>query len=160
MKDFKEISIRGRYAFGAVCLERALEHYGIANYFFKTIPLSSIWEFTSEQKLDAWDINVRRIDPECYDNEVDVPDENIAAFYRSMHPTILDILSDLIEIGASNLYGGTEGYSPSSLIPLERILKTCAKAKIPLPDISPFAKSSINEERGWGYPRDRSFFIA
>jgi hypothetical protein len=131
--SFKEISIRGRLAYGVSCLENAFKHFNIESDLLKKEVLPEIWAFTSSSDLANWDTSVRRIDPVCVLDDT-VPNNPLQKLYRSLPTSIVEMISDVIEIGTGNLYGGTSGNSPFSIEPLLRIVKTCKMCHIKLPD--------------------------
>src|SRR5437763_11753190 len=65
VNSFKEISIRGRLAYGATCLEHALAHHGIRHELVDSIVLSRIWTFTNSTDLGLWEESIKKIDPVC-----------------------------------------------------------------------------------------------
>jgi hypothetical protein len=155
--SFNEISIRGRLAYGVSCLENALLHFNIQNDLLEKEVLPRIWSFASSSDLTAWDDSVKEIDPVCIlDNNS--PGSRLQKLYRSLPTIIIEMISDVIEIGAGNLYGGTTGYSPFSMKPLLRVIKTCKMNHISLPQLEPFKRSSFEEMHGWGFEREKSFF--
>jgi hypothetical protein len=155
----KKISIRGRLAYGATCLENALKHYGIKTDLLEKEVLPLIWAFTSSTNLSEWDDAINEIDPVCVLDENDHNDP-LLELYQNLPPEVVDMISDVIEIGTRNLYGGTESYSPSTLETLNRIILKCMSLQINLPELEAFKKSSFSEYHGWGFERDRSFFEA
>ena len=152
----KEISIRGRLAYGASCLEHAIQHFGIMDDSINEV-LSQIWEFTSSKDLGEWDQSMSKVDPACILNE-NKPSDPLLLLYQALPSDIIDMISDVIEIGAGNLYGGTSDHSPYSLEPLIRVIERCVTLKLRLPELDSFKKSPFSEEHGWGLERDKCFF--
>ena len=89
------------------------------------------------------------------ENETDDP---LLLLYQSLPPDIVNVISDVIEIGAGNLYGGTGDHSLFSLEPLIRVIERCITLKIKLPELDSFKKSPFSEKHGWGFERDKSYF--
>src|SRR5687768_15520281 len=116
INNFKEISIRGRLAYGVTCLEKALEQFNIKNDLIEKEVLPVIWEFTKSTDLAKWEESINKIDPL---NEVSGPLKDL---YGQLPSFIPEMISNVIEIGAGNLYGGTGEYSLSTLQPLKRVL--------------------------------------
>ena len=156
--NLREISIRGRLAYGASCLENAIRYFDVKDDLLEKEVLSRIWAFTSSSDLSEWDKSVTEIDP-VYVLHENRPSGPLKILYKTLPSDIPDLISDVIEIGAGNLYGGTGDYSPFSLNPLERVIIKCISLQIELPQLEPFKKSRFTEEHGWGIERDKSFFI-
>ena len=161
--SFQEISIRGRLAYGVTCLESVLKHYGIKNELLDEIVLPSIWAFTSSRDLGAWDNSINKIDPNnLLGDSVIISSSNaenpLKRLYQSLPDFIVEMISNVIEIGTANLYGGTQQGSPHSLKPLKNVIQACKMNNVTLPDITPFKKSLFEEYHGWGHERERNFF--
>ncbi len=152
----KEISITGRLALGASCLENALTHFNISSDLLDS-SISLIWEFTNSNDLGKWDESIREVDP-CSVLDENNPQNPLLPLYKSLPHDIVEMMSDVIEIGTGNLYGGTGDYSHFTLRPLIKVIETCMKLEIPLPGLTPFRKSKFTEKDGWGITRNRSFF--
>lgn len=60
---FKTISIRGRFAFGVMCIEKYLFENKIENPWVEKI-LILLWEFTNSESLDIWDEKISDINPQ------------------------------------------------------------------------------------------------
>jgi hypothetical protein len=164
-ENFKDISIRGRLAFGAVCLENAFRYFNIKSELINNVIMPTIWEFISASDLSKWEQDINYVDPVCYMNsqiKTDYSSLNvkIGELYANLSPVLLDLISDVIEIGTGNIYGGTNDYSPITLKALEKVLDKCTAVGVPLPDITLFKKSSFGEAHGWGNERNRNFFLA
>jgi len=138
----KEISIRGRLAYGVSCLQNALLHFGIQYDLLESV-LSQIWEFTSSKNLEEWDQSINKVDPICILEE-DKPTDPLLLVYQALPFEIVSMISDVIEIGAGNLYGGTADHSPFSLNPLLRVIEKCITLKIRLPELDSFKKSPFS----------------
>ena len=155
--SFNEISIRGRLAYGASCLENALQHFNIEDDLLHKKVLPQIWAFTSSFDLANWDASVRQIDPVCILDD-HVPNNALQILYSNLPAIIVEMISDVIEIGTGNLYGGTSDNSLFSMKPLLRVINACKANHIKLPDLDPFKKSSFEEAHGWGLAREKNFF--
>ncbi len=154
--EFKQISIRGRLAFGMTCLEKLVITLNSDHPLLQTIVFPKIWEFTSTEDLSEWEENINNIDPVCVlDDEVN---SKLKELYNKLPKDIVSTIEEVITIGTANLYGGTNNNSPSTLEPLNSIIKTMIKLNVPLPDIRPFKKSSFSEFHGWGENRKRDFY--
>ena len=171
LDEFKDISIRGRLAYGMICLENALRQFGIKDELLDNIILPRIWEFTSSSHLDDWEIQINEIDPTCVlDVELtaDTFDLTTLSFnnytkllrlYKTLPNDIVELIADTIRIGVANIYAGTESYSPLTLVPLTDVFKTCKKIGLNLPSVETFKNSAFSESQGWGDERPREYFI-
>ena len=162
--SFKEISIRGRLAYGARCLENALAQYAINEKLLTQLLLPRIWEFTRSEDLSAWEQEINQIDPDVLldagaQRSMSTQEATLFQLYHSLPTFITEMISDVIEIGTANLYGGTGSYSVHSLKPLERVIQSCKSHNISLPDLAPFYKTRFEEEHGWGKERDQNFYL-
>lgn len=154
--EFYQISIRGRLAFGMTCLEKLVIALESDHPLLQTNVFPKIWEFTSSDDLSEWEENINEIDPVCVlDDEVNT---KLKELYNNLPKDIVSTIGDVISIGTENLYGGTNNNSPSTLEPLNSIIKRMIKLNIPLPDIMPFKKSSFSEFHGWGENRERNYY--
>ncbi|HET6228381.1 MAG TPA: hypothetical protein VFF27_19020 [Bacteroidia bacterium] len=170
IEEFKDISIRGRLAYGATCLEEALHQLGIRDEYLDKLVLPRIWEFTSSSRLDEWDTQINEIDPTCV-LDIELTEKTFdlttisfndykALFkcYQSLHKEIVELISEVIGIGVANLYGGTEDFSACTLESLANVIEICNKMKLKMPNVEPFRKSSFSEFHGWGKERPRESF--
>ena len=78
--------------------------------------------------------------------------------YKESGNKLSEMVFWVIDIGRSNLYGGTGAYSKWSLRPTMEVLKIMEEYQLPLPDLAIFEKSSFAESNGWGIKREKSFF--
>ncbi|MFJ8460829.1 suppressor of fused domain protein [Lysinibacillus xylanilyticus] len=157
---FKEISFRGRVAYGISCFENAI----IAlNYDLNSwkIVVNYLWEFTNSNNLDDCNSATAELIPESLleSKEYDEDDferltENefyyLYNLYQKIDESINTLLSDIHELGQSHAYSSISGYGEDSLNSLEILIYTMIKNNYPLPDIKLFEKSSIRENKGWG----------
>jgi len=156
ISTLKRISIRGRVAYGACCLENAMLHFKIKNDVLDEV-IWRIWTFTSSNNLDEWDELTNEVNPICILDE-NIPSDPLFLLYTALPFDLVDMVSEVIEIGVGNLYAGTGEYSPSTLEHLINVIEKCMILKIELPVFAHFERSSFSEEHGWGLERDKSFF--
>jgi hypothetical protein len=155
--DFNDISIRGRLAYGMTCLEKLVINLNADNPLLQTIVFPKIWEFTSTEDMGEWEQNIRDVDPVCVLD--DTADSDLKALYNNLPNDIVSTIEDVIEIGIANIYGGTGDNSPMTLEPLNSVIKTMTKLKVPLPDLRTFKKSSFSEFQGWGNNQTRDYYL-
>ncbi|MGN7115861.1 hypothetical protein [Lysinibacillus odysseyi] len=160
MDVFKNISFRGRVAYGISCFESALIalKYNLDEWKFI---VNYLWEFTSIQYLDEWSDTVVELIPEnllefkTFEEEEFErlsKDEFIYLYnlYQTNDGSIDILLRAIYELGISRAYTVIEGYGESSLKSLEKIIDFMIENKFPLPNIDPFLGFSIEENSGWG----------
>lgn len=158
--DFKNISLSGRVAFGISCFENILLslNYNVNDW---RIVLEYLWEFTSVKYLDDWNAIVLEITPDnllefsAYEeHDFEYLDEKnfeyLYKLYQNVNEKIDVVMTAIYNIGTSHVYSVIEGYGQRSLDELEILLNYMTKSNIPLPDIKPFERFSITENRGWG----------
>lgn len=169
MQQFKQISIRGRLAFGAKCIESYLGQYNIMHRLLNKV-LDVIWEFTTSNQLDKWDEKVNDFIPDSVlDNHPqNVPEEypflkkeeffELKKLYQELPNDLIKLIQHTIEIGISNLYGGTGHYSAITLEHTIQVYEVARKSLDELPDVNKFLVSTFDEYHGWGNNIDRKRF--
>jgi hypothetical protein len=70
--------------------------------------------------------------------------------YENLNADLIKLISETIEIGISNLYGGTGEYSKYSLIPTLEVYKIAEKIISKKPDVDNFVQFKYSESNGWG----------
>lgn len=158
---FKTISIRGRFAFGVMSIEEYLSENKIENPWIEKL-LILLWEFTNSENLDVWDEkisdinpkNILEVDYEMFPNDfptITTSEYNeLKKLYQNLDEDLIKLISNTIEIGTSNLYGGTGEYSKFSLIPTIEVYKTAKKIILNVPNIEKFIQFKFSESNGWG----------
>lgn len=160
LEQMKQISLRGRVAYGICCFENVLITLEYDLNDWRNV-LNYLWQFTNIQYLDNWNEIIVELIPEnlmefnTYEEqefERLSPEEfvSLSQLYQSTEESIGILLRDIYELGISHAYSIIEGYGESSLILINRIANYMLKQGFPLPDMDSFLKYSINENRGWG----------
>ena len=172
VNTFKDVSIRGRLAYGAICLEQALAQFHIDHPLLHELVLARIWAFTSASDLGEWDEKIREVDPFIVVDSAPLNQEpepatlsrvtfkDLRDLYQNIPCEISCLISEVIEIGTANLYGGTGEYSTFTLEALKAVIQHCVSLKIPLPEIEPFKKSKFSEHHGWGSERPKEYYLS
>lgn len=155
--EFNNISIRGRLAFGMTCLEKLVTYFNADHPLLRTVVFPKIWEFTSTDDLGEWEESINNVDPICVLD--DSTESDLKTLYKKLPKDLVSTIEDVICIGTLNMYGGTGTNSPSTLKPLNEVLKTMTKLKLPLPDIQTFKKSTFSESHGWGDNQTRDYYL-
>lgn len=159
-EDLKNISLRGRVAFGIRCFENALLdlQYNVSQW---RIVLDYLWSFTNIDFLDDWNGLIAEIIPEnllefkSYEEHgYKYLDEKafryLYALYYNIDPKIDYIMTAIYYIGTSHAYSVITGNGQRSLDEAGKLINYITENSIPLPEIDKIKKSSINENRGWG----------
>lgn len=169
---FKDISIRGRFAYGAKCVELALAHCNIDHHLLHELVLPRIWSFTSALDLSEWDKEIREVDPFIVlDADLLMKEfqpatlsqevfRELRNFYQNIPEDISSLISEVIEIGTVNLYSGTGEYSAFTLNALEVVIQHSLSFKISLPETGSFMKSKFSEDLGWGFERPKEYYLS
>ena len=157
MNDFfKDISIRGRYIYGLLCLQSVQDHIE-AN----PLPLllkDILYEFVESNELDIWHSKIESYIPSFvfYDYpSTDSIDQSInpevLSYYLIASKVLLEALENLIWLGVSNLY--TSFDSNLSMERLKDLTDLLWVNEIELPDPNRVSDCSIMEDHGWGKAR-------
>lgn len=161
----KQISIRGRYALGLIILDTLLVRHHIDDELMYEI-FNNLKEFLSTSALDLWEDKIKEYDPDSIldnhpQNKFEEYDylsvdklQKLQKYYIGIPNEINDAISDLVEIGLGNLYGGTMDYSPYTLEPtLEMLSKYGSLVEVELAGILDklIIMSPFSENNGWGY---------
>lgn len=161
-EQIKKISIRGRMVIGIICLENVFKYNEIYDDPLKEL-LGKLKEFTCSNSLDVWDKQINEYDPVTIldDHPGNNFDEyqflnkeellNLKDIYLNIPRQVLNCISYAIEIGTSNLYGGTEKYSPLSLEPTLKIIELSGhenSIKTIINDL--IQKTPFEDKNGWG----------
>jgi hypothetical protein len=165
-RQLQTVSIRGRVAYGATCLESILT--SAATDVAEFAPLfACLWKFTSSPDLSEWEEKIMDFYSESVlDNSEEInspPPENLQrlrASYTALSTSQLACIDEAIEIGRGNLYAGVVGHSAATLASTMHLVHHLQAHGNPLPPIDKFLRSPFNQENqhGWGKPVDRSFF--
>ncbi|GIO86768.1 hypothetical protein J25TS5_37000 [Paenibacillus faecis] len=159
MDKFRDISFRGRVAYGISCFEYALISLKYVSDDWKIV-LRYLWEFTSSNNLEDCNLATAELIPEnlmettIYDEDFERISEEeflrLYKLYRNIDKSIHILLRDLHELGVSHAYSSISGYGERSLESLRILICHMVEYNFPLPNIEPFTGSSIAENRGWG----------
>ncbi|NLL81465.1 MAG: hypothetical protein GX231_04050 [Tissierellia bacterium] len=158
--DFKNISLNGRVAYGISCFENTLLslNYNVNDW---KIVLEFLWEFTSIEFLDEWSSIVVEIIPDHLlefktyeEHDFEYLDRNnfkyLYNLYQGIDEKIDSIMTSIYNIGTSHAYSVIVEYGQKSLDELGLLINFMTEHKLQLPDIEPFLKYSIEENKGWG----------
>jgi hypothetical protein len=158
-KDFSNISLVGRVAFGINCFEKALLFLKCDINKWKPV-LKDLWTFMSVDFLDDWSGLMAEILPENilefkdYNDDYEYINEEKFIYLRTLYDDIddrLHVLMDCIfRLGESHAYSVIIDGGSESLVNLQRLIDFMLKSSLPLPDVQKYEKFSINDNKGWG----------
>lgn len=168
-ETFKQISIRGRFAFGLTCVEKIIDHYRIQDERLNTI-IEEYWRFTNCEKWGQYEDYFFTRSPYCvladfplvkmhpgkmhefgYDNISYSELETIYELYVKLPETITNILSHLTTIANINISAGCGEYSISTFEPTLKIVEIVqALDNIDFLTPETFLFSSFQQNHGWG----------
>ena len=120
--------------------------------------INLLWFFVETDDLGNWDNLIKEKESylvRCSKNKNDLPNDSE---FSKVPNFILMMFVKAIEIGTSNLYGGTESFSHWTLTPTLDVLKLALENGFSIPPIESFEKSSFSEFHGWGNSVSREFF--
>lgn len=159
--ELKKISIRGRFAFCLACLHNAMQQEGISSQRLALV-LERMSAFLNTNHLDDWEKKIVEVSPDTLfddhpDNKFDDYETVSAAellqlmsTYKDIPKNILELIDLSINVGLSNLYGGTGEYSPLTLDATAKVINLMISSGYPLPSLQEFASYSFNDNNGWG----------
>ncbi|WP_315121153.1 hypothetical protein [uncultured Clostridium sp.] len=158
--DFKKISLNGRVAYGIRCFENTLLflNYDVNEW---RMVLEYLWEFTSIQYLDDWNGIIAEIIPENLlefktyeEHDFEYLDEEkfkyLYNLYKNIDEKIDFVMRAIYNIGISHAYSIIVEYEQRSLDELDILINYMTKNNIPLPDVKPIERFSVEENKGWG----------
>jgi hypothetical protein len=166
---FKQISIRGRFAFGIICLENLLAYFNIESQLLKTI-VQNHWRFTNLEKLGELEDYFTTIKPWCilsdypklkvnpekmhefgYDHITLEEMKSTYDLYCTLPKDVTGILSELSTIANANISAGCGEYSHLTFQPTVKILEIMGSYPVNIiPEPKMFLFSSFKENNGWG----------
>lgn len=163
IKQFKNISLVGRIAYGILCAE----NYANKIYHDKNwSPLFElIWSITNSTSWDDWADKYIEVIPEYLFEFDSYEDSNFEYLTQADYETFSslqkntsadwnNILKKIYEIEELYAYSTIPNYGKNSIVIIEEIASILIKASVPLPDIKKVSFSKFNERDGWGNPFD------
>lgn len=165
-RQLRTVSILGRVAYGATCLETILTSAATDASQFAPL-LACLWEFTGSTDLSEWGDKIMDFYSESVlDNPGEISSlspessQRLRANYAALSSSQLACIDEAIEIGRGNLYAGVVGHSAATLASTMHLVRYLQAHGHPLPPIDKFLRSPFNQENqhGWGKSVDRNFF--
>jgi|GEM_PF-449837 len=162
---FRNVSVRGRVAFGICCLENALTALGIPLSDWQLV-LSQLWKYTEQARLDDWHEVTAEYLPVAVLEYIPFEKKGceyltpeLAAALQSLYtkvPAFMhELLADIFETGIIELYGGLVNGGEQSLKYTLRIINLMRNKKLPLPPYEAFQRVGS----GWGHPFTRQYLL-
>ncbi len=148
---FASVSVRGRVAYGAACLEKAADALTARTPRMEEY-LEFLWSFTSTILFDEWEERAETFRAQLEDFSAAYGLEELAEEDKVF---LYYLQRDSLEAAVENLKNGEAGFT---LEPTVRLIKAMWKNGFELPSMHPFLLSSAQESGGWGDPRAPEFF--
>jgi hypothetical protein len=166
----KKISIRGRFAYGLICLEKVIEEKDLKLPELESL-IINMWEITNSDKLGWWQDLLIENNPKVVIGDYElfkngnvifeeigfatiadkVEFEKRVEFLKKLPHPVIEIIDKLVEIANQNLFAGGGEFSESTLEPtieLIEILDTIGNFRRPKIELVQFSEFSQNN--GWG----------
>ena len=159
IKQFEDISIRGRIAYGTMCAEE---------YILSTRPtqdwspvFKKIWDFNEAEYWDDWHDEMLDILPECFlefpsyetsDFQVLTKEEYAAinALYQPIPEHWEAIIKNIFAMEEAYAYSTIPGTGLESLQSLSAIIDVLEGLHITLPSLNSVQQYRFAEKKGWG----------
>jgi len=164
----QNLSIRGRVALCALCLEELLKNHLSIYTTDEGWPfiLKSIWEYT-EKSTGSWHYKMAEITPFSIEEDISFEDKGIEYLdietyslirnaYKNIGSDIKRVINLVFEIGTLDLYSSIVDNSPRTLIMLEEVLSITQDNGLKIPSIDRLNKYDISTNNGWGNSFSRS----
>lgn len=156
---FEEITIRGRFIYGYLCLAGLIKEKN-----FDKLPLELdyvLHEFVSSDNLGIWQGKADDLMPSYILEEgqdrtstffKDPEIDRVRVFYQDQPAYLIEMIEDLMWIGISNLYVGYD--SAESLQYLERIIQRMRDQSVLLPEFKIVENCTVTQKDKWGKQDD------
>lgn len=166
--NLKDLSIRARVAYGALCLEKFLKVNSVDVMSKEwSLILENIWEYTQIEKPGNWHYKMAELTPSSV--EFDAPfnlkefeyfteeeHDHLKKTYKCVGKSTKKIIELIFEIGTLDLYSSITDCSPRTLSMLEEILNIVEDNGLRIPSIDIFKEYHITTNKGWGNSFKRS----
>src|SRR6266404_3635849 len=109
-KELKLISINGRMAMATTCFENIVNKLNLSSPNIEEL-VDIFWQFVESNDLSEWEAEVmEKAGPLCDYVEGSTLLPSDSEFNR-MPQFLRQMVSDIVDLGRGDLYGGTVGYS-------------------------------------------------
>ncbi len=135
----QNLSIRGRVAFAAACVESAIQHFEIlgANDFLETL-----WSFCAEEDLLEWEARIQAIHP------IHWQEKALSHLSSSLQTVFQELFANAVAVGTRNLY--SDYLSLETEESLSDVVRQMQALGLVLPNLELFRFSKAIEAKGWG----------
>jgi ABC-type molybdate transport system substrate-binding protein len=140
----EQVSIRGRMAYAAACIEAAIAELWQASSTTNEC-VRVLWEFCAAEDLSEWERTAMDVIGSALDNGTIAEETGSAVAQEAIEAAFEDV-------GRGNLYAGVVGRSDATLKGAVRVATLVEQLGVSLPDPSRYLGSSFDEEHGWGRP--------
>jgi hypothetical protein len=139
------LSIRGRVAFAAACVEVAMRHFDV-NHLEARAFLKTLWNFTLSENLLDWEEQIQALHP-IHWQEIALTNLELR-----VQPVLQDLFANAIAVGTRNLYSDYRSLETEES--LNDVVQQMQALKLELPDLELFRFSEASEAKGWGVAFD------
>jgi hypothetical protein len=156
-KDLKSVSISGRMAMAVTCFEHIVKTMNLSSSAIDDL-IDTFWQFVETNDLSEWEATVLDKTANICDyieRSTPLPPDSE---FRHLPPFLLQMVSDIVDLGRGNLYGAVVDYSQETYRLTLEVLNLALGHGFSIPSIEPFLRSQITESRGWGNPVPRAYF--
>jgi hypothetical protein len=170
VEKFKDISIRGRFAFGLTCLENLIAYYNLDSEELDSL-IGGFWQFTEAEYVDSALPYLVEANPKVILDDYQLYQQGKIAFdqiglqelqnpaeFKKRYELLKDLpesikeLKDTLEsIVSIELYGKVVGYSGKTYQYTLDIIKLMqAFPETLMPQVEDYTFSSFGQSNGWG----------
>jgi hypothetical protein len=139
------LSIRGRVAFAAACVEIAMQQFQITHGQARAF-LETLWSFCLEEDLLEWEARIQALHP------IHWQDTALSHLDARVQPALQDLFADAIAVGTRNLYSDYRSLETEEC--LADVRQHMQALNLELPDLELFRFSKASEAKGWGVAFD------
>ena len=143
----QQLSIRGRVAFAAACVEISMQHFKV-NHESTKVFLETLWDFCSQNNLFDWEERIQFLHPMHWQEAA------LSHLDSSVQSTLQNLFADAVAVGTRNLYSDYESLETEES--LADVLRHVQALQLELPNLELFRFSKASEESGWGNTFDPS----
>jgi hypothetical protein len=137
------LSIRGRVAFAAACVETATQRFeilGVSDF------LETLWNFCAEENLLDWESEIQALHP------IHWQEMALSHLNSSFQTAFRELFANAVAVGTRNLYSDYQSFETEES--LGDVVRHMQVLKLELPNLESFRFSKASEAKGWGVPFD------
>ncbi len=144
---FEPIGIRGRYAFGVVCLEQVCAAWHYSTPALDQL-LTTLWTLTSADHAADWEAAtdpIRSCAPAVFAQKLGLADSDPDRI-QALH----QLVNEICDTGSASLYAAVTSWH--SLLHTMNVVGILVRLEVPLPSLTPFEACRFEDGGGWGLP--------